>query len=789
MTRLSRTELKRQLKYLFTLVTVFLTTAGTLFAACTASEKNSYYSEVGSGTSSSVSAMINASGDLVAIAAWCYPSCTPVSVTLGSQSAAQTSVSGAPGGGSPGTGQGFIYYILSTTASGSQSLTFTATGGASQTQVAYIDFSPSAGCGFTHDVDSTLGSGTGGTSNTPSITPTPGDLLFNFTWVTEHVTNVNSPWNCTTYVGGTGDCSFNTTKNADAYILNASSGSIANNMTMIHPTDSWQGLISSFSLSSGSSGGGGSSGGSSGSGGSTYYVAATGSDSNNGTSKTTPWLHGPGMPNCAANCAAHTPVAGDQYVFRGGDTWHFGNQNASPYTGGTWTWSWNGASGNPIYVGVDQSWYNSAVCGSSWCRPILNADNPLSTSSAGVASCLYKSGSSNNIWFAQVRSYVTLDNFEMLGLCNDDTSQPNGTDLYVDNNGSRYMTYSNLYIHGWTHKGSLASCGSGGTCVNICAFYGGSAGMGTSQQTGDIYDHIVVDGADSDPQGAEANRFDGFYQVQYSVFRNVTQIVFTYSHILHDTLFDTIYYRPTGNGHDNVWEADGEASGTNVYYNNVFKNIYPNGSNGNVVIWPKMDTSTTDYWFNNVMYSVHGGGNYFDIGQNDGAQGNLIIYNNTFEALDNVPVIECNSTYTHPFVAANNHYITDYSSAYSTPCTGGTFSNEVKMTHAVASSYGYTPTQAFAYSPTSSTSPTSGTGTNKQSYCSALSSAGLSDAASACQTDTRYACTYSTTSHTVSCPARATVARSGSVAWSVGAYMFGSTTAVNPPTGLVATVQ
>ena len=209
---------------------------------------------MGSGTTATVGATINAAGDLVAIAAWCYSTCTPVSMTLGSQTATKTSVSGLPGlGVNPDTGQGFIFYILSAAASGSQTINWTVTGAASsQTQVAYIDFAPSAGCVFTHHIDSAVGSGTSGTASAPSITPTAGDLLFNFTWVTEHVTDVNSPWSCTVYSGPgeTGDCSFNTTRNADAYILGAPSGSTANNMTMIHPSDSWQGLITSFSITS-----------------------------------------------------------------------------------------------------------------------------------------------------------------------------------------------------------------------------------------------------------------------------------------------------------------------------------------------------------------------------------------------------------------------------------------------------------------------------------------------------------------------------------------------------------
>src|SRR5437660_9133415 len=104
----------------------------------------------------------------------------------------------------------------------------------------------------------------------------------------------------------------------------------------------------------------------------TYYIAANGSDSNNGTSKNTPWLHAPGMKTCSSACASANPKPGDQFIFRGGDTWHFGASTA-PSTGGTWTWSWSGSSTGCnypgatsacIYIGVDQTWFS----GSSWVR-------------------------------------------------------------------------------------------------------------------------------------------------------------------------------------------------------------------------------------------------------------------------------------------------------------------------------------------------------------------------------------------------------------------------------------
>jgi len=238
---------------LISLFVLLVATNGALWASvCTVTKENANYStDNGSENTASVTANINAIGDFVAITAYCYSSCTPISVTLGAQSAIKTSISGNPGPGNPGTGQGFIFYILSSTASGSQTLTFTASGSHTDIQTSYVDFSPSAGCTFNHDVDYPVGTGTGGTVNTPSITPSAGDLLFNFTYTSEHINSVNSPWSCPIY-NGQGEsqtCEFVNTINAAAYIINAASGTTTNNMSLIHDTDSWQALITSFRVS------------------------------------------------------------------------------------------------------------------------------------------------------------------------------------------------------------------------------------------------------------------------------------------------------------------------------------------------------------------------------------------------------------------------------------------------------------------------------------------------------------------------------------------------------------
>jgi hypothetical protein len=85
----------------------------------------------------------------------------------------------------------------------------------------------------------------------------------------------------------------------------------------------------------------------------TYYVDyVNGSDSNNGTSKSSPWKHAPGMlgltpsgsstgDGCSSNCASYTPAAGDQIILKGGVVW--------PYTVFPFKWTWNGTSSTSLY--------------------------------------------------------------------------------------------------------------------------------------------------------------------------------------------------------------------------------------------------------------------------------------------------------------------------------------------------------------------------------------------------------------------------------------------------------
>lgn len=492
--------------------------------------------------------------------------------------------------------------------------------------------------------------------------------------------------------------------------------------------------------------------------GTTYYIASSGSDSNSGTSTSSPWLHAPGMPKCTATCASATPQPGDSFIFRGGDTWHFGNSSAAPYTGGTWTWAWSGTSGSQIYIGVDTSWYS----GSSWARPILTGDNPLSTSA--VSSCAYQIGSANvMVNFNEEQDYQ-FDNFELLGLCEQQSNVTYGDNAYVSDGNLGPDTYSNLYFHGWTHLAYTCSSSGSGFCFNLICIIGGSAGQ-------DVIEDTVFDGSDSDPAGIDAI-FNALYDVHDSVIRYTANVLGGNCHTFHDNLVEYSYEPGDNVAHGNIYECNGEVSAStpNTFYNNVIRNT---GDGVGVGIWPEPNVGATDYYFNNVMYNTTcGGGNCVNIGQNSSSQGTLVFFNNTFQNPSNTAILEDNGTtkYAHPLVTKNNQWITNASNGVST-AGSWTSTTDLTMSQSTATTDGYTSSETYAYEPTSSGDPTVGKGTSIQStYCAALS--GDASAYAACQKSTDYGVGYNSTNHTVVLSTGLTP-----VTWNatpnIGAYQYG----------------
>lgn len=537
-----------------------------------------------------------------------------------------------------------------------------------------------------------------------------------------------------------------------------------------------------------------------------YYVAANGSDSNSGTSESSPWLHAPQMPNCSGSCAAVQNQSngippGTGIILRGGDTWHFGNSAASPNTGGTWNFNSGqtpaGTITNPLYIGVDQTWFS----GGTWARPILTGDNRIcgpNSLGAGctsavlpggavqyyVPSCSFQMGNPNNMIDISGQQYYIIDNFEMTGLCQQLAGQPSKDNYLRYGSLRNSVTFENLYIHGWTHiqfagQNTNAACTTG-VCVDIKAFQGStSAGV-----PGDVLRFVVVDGADSDPE-AGGLCFKGFYDVAYSAFRYTGSCLPGSLHTFHDNLYEYFYE----DGHSDMLAFSEDSGVTDTVYNNVFRHIDVSGAIGTPVLWPNPPANTSVYIFNNLIYDV-GHVEYINIGNVGKTYGTHFIFSNTFQSNVSQPILRCDHL-TGTLNETNNHYIVDSSSYFIPSCTGTVnTTSPLLMTNATATTNGYASSQTYAYSPTSSGSPTVRKGTNVRSYCSALSAAtgsdsALSDAAAACGVDTGYACTYNASNHTVSCPGRIVAPRPTSAAWNIGAYQFGP----NPPSNLAATVQ
>jgi len=558
-----------------------------------------------------------------------------------------------------------------------------------------------------------------------------------------------------------------------------------------------------------------------------YFIAANGADTNNGTSESTPWLHAPGMPNCTGNCAAVTPQAGNGFIFRGADTWHFGNSGASPYTGGAWDINqWWGAAGSNcqyegsqtacIYWGVDTTWH----AGSAWSRPTLTGDNPASTSL--VASCAYQvranthDTSTNALIVAAPQSII--DNFELTGMCSQDSTPTSGVgDTYIEYfgtgvSGSGMSFMENLYIHGWT---ATTAAGQGNDVQPGTLIGGGNNGIQT-------LDHIVIDGSDSNPGSWGWGTFPSFYHLRDSIVRYTNQGVGQWCHDVHDNIFEHFYNHNSGAGsHTNIFECNDDSNGTapnqpqntpNVFYNNIVRHDDPSfGPAGQVHLWFCPET-VPEYWFNNLVYDV-ANENVWDYAgppvYGCSGTGGQFMFNNTLVDVTQPCYV---STVNHGgqyLTVYNEHLVNTPFDNGTIPCTGLSSATNIAMSDSTATMQGYTTgmggtdggTNTCAQdsttpcAPTSASDSTVGTGANHQNYCTILASYSSeyaigTEAATACQYGTTDGCAYVTTNHTMVCPGQTAVARPASGAWDSGAYQFAGTgDPPGPPSNLLAMPQ
>jgi hypothetical protein len=466
--------------------------------------------------------------------------------------------------------------------------------------------------------------------------------------------------------------------------------------------------------------------------GATYYISAsTGSDAQtvaNVKSKTTPWAHAPGMANCALNCAKYIPVAGDRFIFKGGETW--GNESFQ------WTWNWSGTNERRIYIGIDPSWYS----GRSWSRPILTG-----------AGAEVRGG--NNLFLRLDADYVTVDNFEFTGAYWV-SGYPFGGTAFINPGLSTNVTITRNYFHGWTNgdtsdsgRGIVSNSASPSLNVNMVISYNVFDGSDTVEV---LADPLCMGNCKGSLFAIRSGPI-----VHHNVIRYVSNGYVGEAQQFNNNLLEHIRRSTNSSVHENGFENVGDPCTGLLFYNNVVRHTI-----AGVNIWlnPQGGCAASYAW-NNVTYDTTNG-NVFNVG---GAgvgnpTGTAYIYNNTLQCgRESTPTHVCSAcSEGTTCMYKNNHFITDNTA----PVHGGTAVNNFVQTLAEANARGSTSAKTFAYSPGSD-------GGENLSPISTGNLIGLSRS-------TGYGVIYNQSSHTVSDQESISVPRPLSGPWNRGAYQTNS---------------
>lgn len=482
----------------------------------------------------------------------------------------------------------------------------------------------------------------------------------------------------------------------------------------------------------------------------TYYISySSGSNANNGTSQSTPWKTHPYMQtrsSCTGtgNAPAYSHSAGDQFVFKQGDSWPNACFDMVIQDGG--------ASGNPDVYTYDPTWGTPGG----------------TTGNVGQAVGVYEwtAGGSvingadgfNRFVINNGNNYITFNGFALNGFQAPGTGSF-GNDEGFDIQSSSNVIWSNCYVHGWTHNGASSD--------SIMWFVGHDGGS-SANNVGARLTGCVIDGAGPGSNGGAVT-----WKIPISdnnIIKNIPNGFLTGANAsIHDNIIGPMTTDFDSGNHLNCIEPITFISGgtsTNYIYNNVFFGcqeaaILAQGVGGN--------GSEVDYLWNNVGYLGSASQIPAAIFQfssyETGSNSAIFAFNNTAYAGSSIPCFRTLSqggpkfatlTLQNNFCISDNGFIDN-----GDPGNSGTISNNVTLTVAQAAAQGYTSSGTYAYAPTSKTSATAGAGT---------SLAGLASGALATLiNDTTYGGTRTTQSR-------------ASGTWDAGAFQFGGAGSSGTPT-------
>lgn len=516
-----------------------------------------------------------------------------------------------------------------------------------------------------------------------------------------------------------------------------------------------------------------------------YFISAqSGSDSNKGTSESTPWANAPLMSTCSAACASFgTPQPGQVFIFKGCDDWNFA-------TIGEWNLiGVSGSAGNLIYYGgFDQTWYNTGTCPSAWSYPKFDGQGTWPSTNVYHMFKMYGGGA--NYWRI---AYIEFTGLYWTGNISPGyISAGEDSNFEIDHNlftGATYGTIANdAYEIDLTAGGSYPGVTSAEVDHNVF-----------DNSNNSNYQGVVELAAVGATLEADHNWFGytdncigggGVFKIDHNTFNYCG----TYSSVTGD------------NVHNNCFENNEDPPSTgSLVYDNLIENC--GDPNNSVVTQLNPVTGTTSYVFNNVWtnYVSTGGGQdpFTCHGQSPGP-GTCEPFNNTMECgtdsgTNSPPSLTCikNGDGGATTTLVNyNHFIT---SGTPTTNTQGTLTStpnpNLTQTLSAAEAGGcYGIAKLFA--PQFNTCATVGAGMSGSTLGSLCSTISGIDAAAGT------ACQYSTTAgvqlvmspyervggDNVNAVARLT---SGSANNDAGAYALGSAISgqPSPPSGLTVTVQ
>jgi len=484
----------------------------------------------------------------------------------------------------------------------------------------------------------------------------------------------------------------------------------------------------------------------------TYYISfSSGSNSNNGTSESTPWKSHPYMQTksgCTGTGSApnYNHSAGDQFVFKQGDSW--------PNACFDMVIQNSGASGNPDVYTFDPTWGTAGGTTGNLGQPVgvyqFNAGGAVINGSDNL----------NTFIRAEGLSYITLNGMEFTGFTwSTNTNSGNGP--IVDVGVSSYIVVSNFWMHAWTHPGASSDLVTG-----VNASTGANQGIGI-RVTGGVFDGLNSGGSGVSDSGSGTF---GVQIVDNTIFRNAANgINSNMNAIIHDNLIGPITQSFDSSVHENCIEPTSMPAGlasTILIYNNVVHDctavaLLTQGA-------PPSSGWEIDYIWNNVFY-IGTMSNppipmQFAALSSSNSNSQVHAWNNTIYAGSSqvcfrTPVGSGNFGVLD---LQNNLCISD-AGLIAIVQTGNTYTNNnnVLMGTSAAASQGFTSSGQYAYAPTASTNGTVGAGVNLASLATGNFATLLKDT------------TYAGTRTTLSRP---------SGAWDVGAYQYGASSTSGTPT-------